>query len=76
VKQSWFPQVKSCNYLPNVLMKKESVDRKLDFTVSFTDEGFLAESATENIFIFESPQSFGSSAVELHFEGHHDGTSF
>ena len=57
VKQSWFPTVKSCNYLPNVLMKKESVDRGLDFTVSFNDEGYLAESSTENIFtINESMQ--------------------
>ncbi len=46
-----FCSIKSCNYLPNVLMKKESVDRKLDFVVSFNDKGFLTESSTENIFI-------------------------
>jgi branched-chain amino acid aminotransferase len=51
VKESWFPTVKSCNYLNNVLMKKESVDEKVDFSVSFTPDGFLAESATENIVI-------------------------
>jgi branched-subunit amino acid aminotransferase/4-amino-4-deoxychorismate lyase len=51
VKEGIFATVKSCNYLPNVLMKKESVDRKLDFTVSFDREGFLAESSTENIAI-------------------------
>jgi branched-chain amino acid aminotransferase len=53
VKPSWYPTVKSCNYLPNVLMKKEAVDRKLDFTVSYTEEGSLAESSTENIFILD-----------------------
>lgn len=49
VKDGWMAQVKSCNYLPNVLMKKESVDRNLDFTVGFDAKGFLTESSTENI---------------------------
>ncbi len=53
VKESWMAQVKSCNYLPNVMMKKESVDRGLDFTVGFDQEGFLAESSTENIVIVD-----------------------
>ena len=50
-KDPWFARIKSCNYLPNVLMKKESVDRKLDFTVSFDSQGVLTESSTENIVI-------------------------
>lgn len=52
-KDSWFAQIKSCNYLPNVLMKKESVDRDLDFTISFTEEGFVTEGSTENIIILD-----------------------
>ena len=52
-KDPWFARIKSCNYLQNVLMKKESVDRKLDFTVGFTQEGFLTESSTENIVILD-----------------------
>lgn len=51
VKSSWMAQVKSCNYLPNVMMKKEAVDRGLDFVVGFDEQGYLAESATENIVI-------------------------
>lgn len=46
-----FAGIKSCNYLPNVLMKKEAVDRKLDFVVAFTEKDFLTESSTENIFL-------------------------
>lgn len=53
LKESWLPTVKSCNYLPNVLMKKESVDRQLDFTVNQTSEGFLGESSTENILMID-----------------------
>lgn len=54
VKETWMAQVKSCNYLPNVMMKKEAVDRKLDFTVSFDRDGFLTESSTENIVIVDT----------------------
>lgn len=53
-KPDRWSQIKSCNYLPNVMMKKESVDRGLDFTVSFTEDGYLAESSTENIIIVDS----------------------
>jgi 4-amino-4-deoxychorismate lyase len=48
-KDGWLAQIKTCNYLPNVLMKKESVDRNLDFTVGFDAQGFMTESSTENI---------------------------
>lgn len=48
VKEGFFAQTKSCNYLQNVLMKKESIDRELDFTVSVDADGFMAESSTEN----------------------------
>ncbi|PIS10302.1 MAG: peptidase [Bdellovibrio sp. CG10_big_fil_rev_8_21_14_0_10_47_8] len=53
-KDSWMAQVKSCNYLPNVMMKKEAVDRGLDFTVGFDPEGFLTESSTENIVLVDA----------------------
>lgn len=52
-KSSQWAQIKSCNYLPNVMMKKESVDRDLDFTVSFDEQGFLAESSTENMIVVD-----------------------
>ena len=53
MKEAWMPTVKTCNYIPNVLMKKESVDRKLDFTVNQTSEGFIGESSTENIMMID-----------------------
>jgi branched-chain amino acid aminotransferase len=51
VKEGWMAITKSLNYLPNVMMKKESLERGLDFTVSFDDSGSLAESSTENIVV-------------------------
>ena len=53
VKPSWMAQVKSCNYLPNVLMKKEAVDRQLDFVIGVDTEGHVTESATENIMMVD-----------------------
>lgn len=50
-KDGFYATVKSCNYLTNVLMKKESVDRGVSFTVGRDSRGYLTESATENFAI-------------------------
>jgi len=49
IKTDYFANLKNCNYLPNVLMKKEALDRGADYSVSLDERGFLAEGATENI---------------------------
>ncbi|MFA7257564.1 MAG: aminotransferase class IV, partial [Kiritimatiellales bacterium] len=41
--------IKTCNYLPNVLMKLEANRRGLDFVISVDPNGNLGEGATENI---------------------------
>lgn len=51
IKTAFFATIKSCNYLPNVLMKKEAVDRGLDYVISLDEHGKLGESATENFAI-------------------------
>lgn len=51
IKEGWFANVKSCNYLHNVLMKKEAVDAGVDFTVSLDEDGFLGEGSTENLML-------------------------
>ena len=56
-KDPWFAKIKSCNYLPNVLMKKEAVDRKIDFTIGFDAAGILTESSTENIMLLDKDNS-------------------
>lgn len=53
VKPTWLAQIKSCNYLPNVLMKKEALDRSLDYVIGIDENGYLTESATENIMIVD-----------------------
>ena len=49
VKHPFFAGVKNCNYLNNVLMKKEAVNADVDFVVAFDEAGRLGEGATENI---------------------------
>ena len=49
VKHPFFAGVKNCNYLNNVLMKKEAVNAKADFVVAFDRQGRLGEGATENV---------------------------
>jgi branched-subunit amino acid aminotransferase/4-amino-4-deoxychorismate lyase len=54
IKHPFFAGVKNCNYLNNVLMKKEAVDAGADFVVAFDERGRLGEGATENIGVVTS----------------------
>ena len=49
VKKTFFANIKSCNYLPNVLMKKEAVAAGCPYSVALDEHGFLAEGSTENV---------------------------
>ncbi|MBU0679354.1 MAG: aminotransferase class IV [Verrucomicrobia bacterium] len=48
-KADFWAKIKSCNYLPNVLMKREAHEAGVDFTLSIDADGMLAESATESV---------------------------
>jgi branched-subunit amino acid aminotransferase/4-amino-4-deoxychorismate lyase len=58
LKGDYFATIKSCNYLPNVLMRKEADDAGVDFTVSIDERGFLAEGPTENIGLITRNREF------------------
>jgi len=49
VKKTFFANIKSCNYLPNVLMKKKAVAAGYPYSVALDEHGFLAEGSTENV---------------------------
>ncbi len=49
IKPPELATIKTCNYLPNVLMKLETNRRGLDFVISVDDNGNLGEGATENV---------------------------
>lgn len=52
-KQPYLATIKSIDYLPNVLMKREAVEKGYDFPFCFDHNGFLAEGATENVCIVD-----------------------
>jgi len=47
--------IKTCNYIPNALMKREALDRGVDFALGVDAEGYLTESATENVAAVPGP---------------------
>ncbi len=48
-KPNFFAQIKSCNYLQNVLVKNEALESEIDFSICLTEDGFISEGPTENI---------------------------
>ena len=48
VKPGFLATIKTCNYLPNALMKAAAMAAGADFPVAFDERGLLAEGATEN----------------------------
>jgi branched-chain amino acid aminotransferase len=56
-KPGIYAQVKSCNYLPNVMTKKEALDQGADFSINFTANDLVAEGPTENILILTPEKS-------------------
>ena len=68
-KPARFATVKNCNYLPNVMMKREAVDWDVDFVVGFDDKGLMAEGATENFGIVTQSGELVFPRIETVLEG-------
>lgn len=51
--ESLDPRIKSLNYLPNVLMRREAIERGADESVCFGFDGYVAEGGGENIWIMK-----------------------
>lgn len=52
-KQSYMAKIKSIDYLPNMLMKREAMAKGYDFPFCFDEHGLLAEGSTENVCIVD-----------------------
>ena len=48
------PQVKSMNYLNNILAKIEALDRNVPEAIMYNHEGFVAEASGDNVFIVKN----------------------
>jgi branched-chain amino acid aminotransferase len=53
-KDSFLATIKSCNYLPNAMMKAEASRAGAHFAVGMDEDGFLTESYTENLAIIDA----------------------
>jgi branched-subunit amino acid aminotransferase/4-amino-4-deoxychorismate lyase len=51
VKPPIFANIKSCDYLGNVLIKKAAVEAGVKYAVNWDELGYLAEGSTENIIL-------------------------
>lgn len=45
------PQIKSCNYLNNILALVHTREQKTSETIMLTQDGFIAEATTDNLFL-------------------------
>ena len=45
------PRIKSINYLPNMLMRKDAISAGADEAISYDQDGNVAEGGAENIFL-------------------------
>lgn len=52
-KRDFEATIKSCNYLLNVLQKKEAVDRQVDFTLTRMADGRVGEGSTESFYVIK-----------------------
>ncbi|MBP7275437.1 MAG: aminotransferase class IV [Kiritimatiellae bacterium] len=53
IKAGKLATLKTCNYLPNALMKLEAGEAGADFPIAFDERGCVAEGATENVGIVD-----------------------
>lgn len=68
-KRPFEATIKSCNYLQNVLQKKDALDRGFDFTVCFNDEGESLEGSTESFYIINSKNEMLVPSTEITLSG-------
>lgn len=52
IKKAFYATIKSCNYLPNVLIKMDAINAGCQYSITLDEEGYLAEGSTENVGVF------------------------
>ncbi len=53
-KEPFWARIKSCNYLQNVLIKQECLEKGVDFAVTVDSLGRVCEGSTENIMVLSA----------------------
>lgn len=57
-RPGWMSQIKSVNYLPNVLMKLEAIKYGADYPLCFDTKDCLVEGSTENVVVIDAKGKF------------------
>ncbi len=57
IKRSYFANIKSVDYLPNVMMKMEAIKAGVEYAIGLDENGFVAEGSTENILIVDKDEN-------------------
>ena len=68
-KSGGLAPVKTCNYIPNALAKREATLAGADFALGVDAEGFLTESATENLATIPGPGVINIAPATHHLAG-------
>ncbi|MFH1616163.1 MAG: branched-chain-amino-acid transaminase [Planctomycetota bacterium] len=63
------PQIKSLNYLNNILAKIEALDQNMPEAIMYNHEGFVAEGTGENVFIIRNGVVYAPPAEAGSLEG-------
>lgn len=64
-----FHGIKSCNYLPNVLMKMEAIAEGMDFMIGCASDGEISEGPTENILFLTKDRRLVAPSFEVSLKG-------
>lgn len=68
-KRPFEATIKSCNYLQNVLQKKDALDRDLDFTVCLNENGEVLEGSTESFCVLTDDGELLVPSTEITLSG-------
>jgi branched-chain amino acid aminotransferase len=69
MKTPFFAKIKSCNYLPNVLIKMEAIEAGCQYAVALDENGFLAEGSIENIGVLNAEEILKFPEFEMTLSG-------
>lgn len=62
-KQEYLAKIKNTNYLPNVFMAQEALQKNMDVAITFDENGNLAEAAIANVAIVDEHGVFRSPEI-------------
>jgi branched-chain amino acid aminotransferase len=66
------PQIKSLNYLNNILAKIEALDKGVSEAIMYNHEGYVAEAVADNVFIVKNGVIYTPAGQKRKLRGHRE----